>query len=551
MGLTYKVFLIIVTAFLLLIFISHTASWYILMARLPYENAGGTLGGVHSNWNHQHASWYLFLTLLGTGILLGALVIGLLERYVVRRLRSLGLQVKELGEKKDFSSRVTVVGKDELSQLGHSINMMLSTLESNICERRLLNENLQKAEAELLQSQKMESMGRLAGGIAHDFNNILSGILGYTSLLLDQFKGDPNASKKLGIIKKSAERGAELTRSLLGFARKEKSQKKVFNVNDIITEVEALLSGSMDRKIRLKHYLASNLKSIEGDSTQISQVLMNLAINACDAMPEGGEVIVMSQNFTVEASDLPHYPELKVGSYVHLTFRDTGSGIPPEILSKVFDPFFTTKGSGKGSGLGLAMVYGIMKDHNGSISIESTVGVGTTIHLYFPVVTEVLAEEETTVSEAINPPPSKNILPSFILIADDEDILRELYQDMIFQISPETKLILARDGMEALQVFKQHAGEIELLLMDVIMPRMDGIKAFKEISKIRPGIKTIFVSGYAESASIASLREDGRVAFIQKPLEEEKLLSVIRSIMPNHGWSYLPQAMPEAAAMAD
>ena len=492
---------------------------------------------------------YILAALVATGVILMVTLFFAIKKYVIVRLVRLDHEVYEIEREKKFSGRVHVTGNDELSHLKHSINSMLKSLEGKILEVEHLNTHLQETQDQLLQSQKMESVGRLAGGIAHDFNNVLSGILGYSSLLLDQFKDDTKVSKKLGIIKKSAERGAELTRSLLGFARKGKYEKKVFNVNDIVLEVQALLSGSVDRRVRMKHQLASDLKSIEGDSTQISQILINLAINACDAMPEGGEVIVMSENLIVKASDLPHHHQLKEGAYVHVSFRDTGTGIPPEILPKVFDPFFTTKEAGKGSGLGLAMTYGIMQNHHGSIAIDSTVGVGTTIHLYFQAISGGVTEEKNSSKESA-PLAEEIIFPSVILIAEDEIVLHELYQEMFSKMSPKTKLFLAHDGMEALELFKQHSSEIELLVMDVIMPNMDGIKAFKEISNIRSGMKTIFISGYAESAAIASLREDGRVAFIQKPLKEEKLLSVMRSLMGMRSRPKIPvvKSMSETTA---
>lgn len=403
-------------------------------------------------------------------------------------------------------------------------------------KNRVLEETrneLKQTNAELMQSQKLESLGRLASGIAHDFNNLLGVITGYVTLLGDEFKENPKAFKKLETIRKAAERGAHLTRELLGFARKGKYEKKVFDLNQIILEAQTIFTGSVDKKITLKLDLETQLWPIEGDSAQVMQILMNLVINARDAMPDGGHVLFKSENKVFKSqgeSPTPLPPGLKPGSYVHLAVADTGTGIPQELLSKIFDPFFTTKDPGKGTGMGLSMVYGIMKNHDGIVTVDSSLGQGTTFHLYFPKFSSEIISE-TPLSSAENASKARNNTLSLVLVAEDEQWLRDLYRDYFTKYFPTTEVLIACDGEEALDIFRKRHEELDLLLLDVMMPKMDGLRAFKEMKKIKPETKIIFVSGYAESEFIANLRKTGGVGFVQKPIAPQQLLKEIETII--------------------
>ena len=466
---------------------------------------------------------YLLFALFMIGFFLALVIMLFLEKFLVKRLDLLNREVGSIEREKRFSGRVRVIGKDELSDLSSAINQMLGTLDCTIYETKALNKHLKVTQDQLLQSQKMESIGKLAAGISHDFNNLLGVIIGYVGLLRDEFKDNPKVFKKLGAIQKSAERGALLTRELLGFARKGKYEKTIFNLNDVISETLTILKGTIDKKITLKTRLAADLLNIEGDTTQVMQILMNLVINACDAMPQGGDIIFRTENRDCE---LPPHLDLEPGTYVHASITDTGCGISEKILSKIFDPFFTTKSVGKGTGLGLSMVYGIMKNHDGAVIADSKEEAGTTMHLYFPKSKAVALEPA-----AVKKTKQNAILISMVLVAEDEAFLREFYQDYFSKYFPATKIILAVDGEEALSLFQQHREELDLLLLDVVMPKMGGIEAYEEMKKIKPDIKTIFISGYSESNAILNLRKNGDVGFIQKPLESEKFIAAIENMI--------------------
>lgn len=469
---------------------------------------------------------YLLFALIVAGVVFILVILIVFEKYIVHRLATLSEEVGAIERERRFSGRVRVTGKDELSDLSHSINQMLKTLDATIHEGQTLNKNLQATQNQLLQSQKMESIGKLAAGISHDFNNLLGVIIGYAALLLDEFKDNPKVFKKLGAIQKSAERGTMVTRELLGFARKGKYEKINFNLNDIIKEVTTILAVSIDKKITLKTDFEKDLWAIEGDKTQILQVLMNLVINSRDAMPGSGEIIIKSENS--ELKNAPHI-DLKPGPYVHLTVADTGTGMSEELLRKIFDPFFTTKSIDKGTGLGLSMVYGIMKNHEGAVVVDSQLGCGTKMHLYFPKSTASI--EISQKSDSVEPIERKMISIPVVLIAEDEEFLRDFYLDYFSKYFPSTKILFASNGEEAVEIFRSHREELNLLLLDAVMPKLDGIRAFREMKKIDSSVRVIFISGYAESDSIAKLRQEGNVGFIQKPLESSKFLAEIEKLL--------------------
>jgi len=400
-------------------------------------------------------------------------------------------------------------------------------LEIKAQEANMANQKLQSTQEQLLEVQKMEAIGKLAGGVAHDFNNILGGILGYASILRDKLAHDPKLSRHVGIIISSAERGAQLTKELLGFARKGKYEKKLFCLNDSIEESINLLSTLIGKNITIKKNLDPSLWATEGDSGQMLQILLNMGINSRDAMSDqGGEICIQTDNLLLEEQTIqthPFFKSLKPGKYVHLIFSDTGSGIPKEIQNKIYDPFFTTKAPGKGTGLGLSMIYGIIQNHGGLIYLDNAQSAGAWFHIYLPAI-----EKQ---QEILPLPQEKKI--SFdmagihVLVADDEPTIREYFVELLKNAG--ASVYTATNGEEALKIIEEKKEVISIILLDVIMPIMDGIQAYKEIQKVVPKTPIIFISGYSENDTIATLRQENNVlGFIQKPFTKEEIVAEIQ-----------------------
>ncbi|MBL8148489.1 MAG: PAS domain S-box protein, partial [Blastocatellia bacterium] len=374
-------------------------------------------------------------------------------------------------------------------------------------------------ENQLLHTQRLESIGALAGGIAHDFNNLLAGILGYAELL--KKKLDPSAIKLLNyssIIEQSAKRGAELAQRLVAFSREASTKVDIVALNAIVEDSLKLLSPSLGRSIEFLAELDPNLFPVEGSATLFQQVIMNLCINARDAMPNGGRLKIRTQN--ISSSDLSH--KIIPGEYALLTVRDTGIGIEQDILEKIFEPFFTTKESGKGTGLGLAMVNRIVKELNGYIEVTSEVGVGTEFRVYLPAAKKLLKLDENAESLQI----SGN---ETILVVDDEEVLRMLAKDLL-----ETygyKVLLASDGVQALEIYKQHQKEIALIVLDMMMPRMGGRELYHKILEITPKVKVVLASGYCPPEIMEQIWTEGIMGFVQKPYQTEELVLEVRKAL--------------------
>ncbi len=376
-----------------------------------------------------------------------------------------------------------------------------------------------KIQEQLMHSQKMESVGSLAGGIAHNFNNILTAILGYAELLLEFSNLDDTSKQRVRHIESSARKAGVMVSKLLSFARREAHEVLPLSLNDVINDSVKLFEGVLDKRIGLKVTLRNNIPFIEGDPNQIEQVIMNLMVNARDAMPDGGLITITTDMIEVGSSnmDMPAY--IIPGRYIVLTASDTGSGIPQEIINKIFDPFFTTKEKGKGTGLGLATVYGIVKDHKGYISVQSEVGKGTSFDIYLPV-------SEKTAPKALKPQiisveGNENIL----VIDDDKDVLnyiRDILQTHGYTVMPES------NPMTAIDAFKNVSDKVQLVITDVMMPLMEGTEIIKNLKKIKPGIKIIVVSGYSDETVTKDKSVD---AFIRKPFEGTELLSTVRRLL--------------------
>jgi PAS domain S-box-containing protein len=378
----------------------------------------------------------------------------------------------------------------------------------DITDRKKAEEDRIKLEEQLFQAQKMESIGRLAGGIAHDFNNILTSIMGYAELLTLKFTDDNTPEGHASnIIVKGSERAANLTQQLLGFARRGKYNPVPFNINDVIRDTVEVWEKIFEKNINISFALHDEINTIEGDKNQINQVLTNIIINAKDAMPNGGDLTFRTENITIDENFTRNYPEFKPGKYVKISIKDTGIGMPKDVKDNIFEPFFSTKGEGKGTGLGLATVYGIVKNHNGHINVNSEPSEGTVFIIYFPVsdkqIIDVIEKEEVIKGEAL------------ILVVDDEDDLRDMAGTLLQDLG--YKVLMATNGIEAIEIFKDKFNDIDLVILDMIMPEMAGGETFLEMKKINPDVKVVLSSGYSQDGKATEILNDGVKTFIQKP----------------------------------
>jgi two-component system cell cycle sensor histidine kinase/response regulator CckA len=377
-------------------------------------------------------------------------------------------------------------------------------------------------EEQLIQAQKMESLGTLAGGIAHDFNNILGSIIGYLGLIKEDLPANSALHHYFELVERSALRASELTRQLLGFARRGKFAVERIRLARLCEEVLALFRSALDRRIELVTCFPDDLPEVEGDPSQLQQVLLNLCMNAKDAMPTGGVLRVeLQESFAAdprssEVGDLRHY--------VVLTVSDTGVGMDEHVRSRIFEPFFTTKEPGKGTGLGMAMVYGIVRNHGGFIDVQSEVGKGTTIRVYLPVATEPSAVEEKEVSMGVAEGSGE-----LILVVDDEEPLCNLLRDVLTRRG--YRVLVARSGEEALELYQRWRDEVDLVILDMIMPGMSGQETFEAILALDPNARVLLSSGYTQEGAAGEVLRKGARGFLQKPYLITELANKVREVL--------------------
>jgi len=392
--------------------------------------------------------------------------------------------------------------------------LFIQSFYRDITERKKIQEHL-------LQSQKMESIGVLAGGIAHDFNNILTAILGHTEIIRRNSVLDVKSTNSLGVIEDASRRAGRMISKLLGFARKSKYEIVPLQLNDVVYDTIKLLERVIDKNIEMTVELDSHLPPIQGDTNQIEQIVMNLMVNARDAMQRGGRIVIKTAIMCVKQGmqDIPTY--ILPGEYVVLSVSDTGTGIPESILNKIFEPFFTTKERGKGTGLGLSMVYGAVKEHRGYITVQSEPGAGTTFTVYLPA-------SRTAAPELAKEPVTSVSGNETLLIVDDEDAILNAVREAL--TSHGYKVFAISDSPSALNIFRRIPQEIALVISDIAMPKMDGKELIKQIKGIKPEIKILAMSGHTKYiADKDGIREiDG---FLKKPFESQYLLSVVRRIL--------------------
>ncbi len=378
-------------------------------------------------------------------------------------------------------------------------------------------------EAQLRQAQKMEAIGHLAGGVAHDFNNLLTGILGNLSLLVANLpEQDPNRDL-VGAVEQAAVRAATLTSQLLGFSRQTLLLPQPIDLRTTIEEVVNLLRRTIDPRIALEVQKAANLWPVLANPGQMNQVLMNLCLNARDAMPEGGRLLLETQNVVLDAHAVRLHLEARPGEFVRLRVSDTGQGIPPEIRAHLFEPFFTTKGPGQGTGLGLAMVFGIVKQHYGWIDYASEVNQGTCFDIYLPRHGQPV--QAIPVSPTTKAPQGGQ---ETILLVDDEPMIRSLGQKVLQQYGYH--VLLAEDGLQAVEIYPRAARRIDLVILDLTMPRLSGYDTFRQLLQIDPDVRVLLASGYsAEDIPIAEHRR--LLGFIGKPYRPADLVRMVRSVL--------------------
>jgi signal transduction histidine kinase len=392
-------------------------------------------------------------------------------------------------------------------------------------ERRVTQEALRKSEEELRHSQKMEAVGRLAGGVAHDFNNLLTAIIGYAELIATRTTSNSLAKQNAELIGKAGEQAAALTRQLLAFSRKQILQPKVIDLNTLVVEMEKLLRRVIGERFDLQSHPNAKNGRVKADPSQLEQVVLNLGVNARDAMPRGGKLIIRTENVTLDRKTAPQISSsLPAGDYVVLSVTDTGAGMDAETMSHIFEPFFTTKGPGKGTGLGLATVYGIVRQTGGGISVQSEPGKGTTFQIYLPQ-----ESRPVEISRALPAPVEKSKNFETVLVVEDEDIVRELVCEVLEDQG--YNILCAPDGIEALRVAEDYDGEIHLLVTDVIMPHMNGHELAGKLSELRPGMKILYVSGYSDNDIGDHGVLDPRYELLQKPFTPQTLARKIRDVI--------------------
>ena len=381
------------------------------------------------------------------------------------------------------------------------------------------------AEQRMRQLEKFEAIGRLAGGIAHDFNNVIGAIMGWAELGESEVPEGSRAARFFHQIRNHSERAAGLTRQLLAYARRQILEPRNIDLNQLITETKGLLEKLVGEHIDMQIALAPSVRAIRADPSQIEQVFMNLCVNARDAMPKGGTLKIETADAELDEEYCRQHVYARLGSYVQMSVSDTGVGMDAQTKERIFEPFFTTKEVGKGTGLGLATALGVVNQHGGSIRVESELGQGTTFYVYMPV---VKAEADTQAKLSESPVTGGT---ETILVADDHEGIRDTTRELLEKLG--YRVLLARDGIDAVEKFEAHSNEIALVLLDVIMPRLTGPDAYAQMSQRKSDIPVIFTSGHTDHASLDPLLSQGAL-LLQKPYGPRALAQKIRELLDQH-----------------
>jgi two-component system, cell cycle sensor histidine kinase and response regulator CckA len=384
-------------------------------------------------------------------------------------------------------------------------------------------------EMQIAQSQKMQAIGQLAGGIAHDFNNMLTAIIGFSDFLLMNHRPTDPAFQDIMNIKQNANRAAGLVRQLLAFSRQQTLRPERMQLGDVLSELSILLGRLLGENIELKLESGSDIWPVKADLHQFEQVIINLAVNARDAMPNGGKLVIRTANVTERESLALGQHRVPPGEYVLIEVSDTGTGMAPEVMQKIFEPFFSTKEVGRGTGLGLSTVYGIVKQTGGYIFAESELGQGTVMRVYLPRYVEVTGEAEPVRAPLRREPPKDLTGRGTVLLVEDEDAVRSFAARALGQRG--YRVLEATTGTEALELFTSHNGDVDLVVSDVVMPEMDGPTLMKHLRSERPDVKIIFISGYAEDAFRRNLSDKEDFMFLQKPFDLKELAAAVKAAL--------------------
>jgi len=410
----------------------------------------------------------------------------------------------------------------------------LEVFAEDVTERRVLERQLRMA-------QKMEAVGRLSGGIAHDFNNLLGVIIGYSQVLKRSLgSANPLLFEHAEEIEKASQRAVSLTRQLLAFSRQQVLEPVILNLNTLLSDMEKMLPRLIGEDVALELNLDPALAQVKADHGQVEQVIMNLAVNARDAMPDGGKLTLQTANVDLDLAYTRQHPGSRIGQYVMLAVSDTGTGIDPEIQSQIFEPFFTTKERDKGTGLGLATVYGVVKQSGGYIAVDSEKGKGARFSVYLPRVGQTVSTAETKIA-----PPANIRGSETVLLVEDAEPLRKLAH--MFLRDSGYKVLTAADGTEALAAARSHAGPIHLLLTDVVMPGINGRVLAERLAPLQPGMKVLYMSGYTDSFIAGHGVLEAGTHLLHKPFTEDVLTRKVREILDSPGSASVPAPKPAPA----
>jgi signal transduction histidine kinase len=495
-----------------------------ILAKVEYmvSAAGATIQKRTSEAMDDLSRVYIMVavTMFGT-LILAVVIANYLSNFITRPIDALVESTRKITHGQwGYQTSVRTTG--EFEELVSSFNKMSESLARQRKREKLHVEELQNAQKQLIEAEKLTAIGTLAGGIAHDFNNILCGMIGHLNILAKQLQHDEEHKKTIETIEKAGFRAAELVKQLLTFARQKPMKLQPTSINSCVQDAILLIEKTFDRMISLDVDLHPDIPSAKGDPAQLEQVIINLCVNARDAMPEGGTISLSTDSFEADPAFCATHHDARSGPYLVLTVRDTGTGIDEEILPRIFDPFFTTKEVGKGTGLGLAMVYGIIKNHEGFCTIDSSPDQGTTIRVYIPAIGEQSVEQKPVTSTGS--PAGKTIL-----IVDDEPMIIVMLKDHLEELG--CKILSAENGRQAVDMLRKKRDEIDLIILDINMPVMNGAEAYREFLKIKPDVRVLVSSGYVLDEDTREILSLGAQGFLQKPFRLEKVETKIMEIL--------------------
>lgn len=496
----------------------------------PIEEDGNVLGRLYICFQLPSLGHRLLKYLLMVGAVFFALVslatvLSLALRQTISGpLEELVEALNRVAREQDYSVRVEPQSGDEIGNLTLAFNAMLETIEQRETALRQATSEQKKLQEQLVQSQKMESIGRLAGGVAHDFNNLLTVIVGCTDLGFNRLPKDSPVRPLLLNIRNATAQATGLTNRLLAFARRQVNEPRVLDLNELVLEAEKMLRTLIGDDVELIAIPRNDLWFVRADQSQMMQVLVNLAVNARDAMPDGGQLTIETENRDLGRDEALEHPEARPGEYVMVSVSDTGEGIDKSVQNHLFEPFFTTKERGKGTGLGLAMCYGIVKQSGGFIDFESRLGHGTVFRVFVPRTREQ-PEPTRHPKELVQLPSGEETL----MVVEDNALVRVTTVELLK--AQGYTVFEAASGPDALRLLDDIPGSLDLLVTDVVMPEMNGKEVARQIQAQRPDIGILYVSGYTANEIIHRGALEGGIAFLQKPYTSEALIRKVRSVL--------------------